>query len=153
VAAILLGGDLEPVRDELYALLNEFPLLRNRCFQVSSLISDAGHLESAVKSHEKRVSWQIERIYRARNSIVHDGSAPPHVDALTENAHEYLDAFIDRFFVLCSRMKVVTTLDEAIAFQTRLYEDWMRILASAKGAKVDALSLRSLCALDALHHR
>lgn len=148
LGAILLGGELRAVRDDLYALVSGFPLLLNRCHQVSELISDVSRLESASRAHEKRVSWQIERIYRARNSIVHDGSAPPHVDALAENAHEYLDSFIDRFFYLCSQLKVVSTLDEAIAHQTRLYEDWRKLLVASKSMKVDVQGLMRFCALD-----
>lgn len=153
LAAILLGGGLESSRNELYALLEGFPLLRNRCFQLSKLITNADVLNESVKAHEQRVAWQIERIYRSRNSIVHDGSAPPHVDALTENAHEYLDAFIDRFFILCSQMKVVTTLDEAIAYQTRLYDEWRSQLATAKKNSVEVENVRRLCALDAQTHK
>lgn len=151
LAAVLLGGELESVRDELYLLLDGFPLLRNRCFHVSDLISSIDRLDKSIKGHEQRILWQIERIYRARNSIVHDGSAPPHVDALTENAHEYLDSFIDRFLILCSQMKAVFTLDEAIAYQTRLYEDWRKLLGSGKGVALDVNNIRAYCALGASH--
>ena len=149
LAGALVGDTFTNVRDDLYAMLEGFPLLRNRCFQTSALISSADEMNKLIKSHEQRVLWQIERIYRSRNAIVHDGSAPSQVDALTENAHEYLDAFIDRFFILCSQMKVVTTLDEAIAYQTRLYDAWKLELGTAKKVSVELGNVRRLCALDA----
>jgi len=148
LAAVLLGGALEPVRNDLYALVDGFPLLRNRVFYVSELISDVEKIGKSVKDHEQRVLWQIERIYRARNSIVHDGSAPRQVDVLTENAHEYLDAFIDRFLILCSEQKLVATLDEAIAYQTKIYDDWRKALAADKAKKVSVDDVRLFCALD-----
>lgn len=148
LAAILLGSSLEGKRNELYAMLEGFPLLGNRCFQVSKLISNSSEMIGAIKSHEQSISWQIERIYRGRNAIVHDGSAPARVDILTENAHDYLDAFIDRFFVLCSQMNAVANLDEAIAYQSRLYEEWRSRLNSSRKISVDMENVRHLCALD-----
>jgi hypothetical protein len=148
LAVVLLGGELETLRDELYNVVSGYPLLMNRCYEVSKLISCGGELLRAINSHEKRIAWQIERIYRARNAIVHDGNAPRWIDALAENAHEYLDAFIDRFLFLTSQISVVSTLDEAIAHQTKLYEDWKKLLSVHKAKSVHADSLFELCALD-----
>lgn len=148
LAGVLVDGAFEEVRNDLYGMLEGFSLLRNRCFQMSALISSAEEMNKVIKSHEQRVLWQIERIYRSRNAIVHDGSAPSQVDALTENAHEYLDAFIDRFFILCSQMKVVATLDEAIAYQTQLYDTWKSELVAARKVSVELGNVRQLCALS-----
>lgn len=148
LALLLLGGDLEPERDSLYTLVSAYPLLRNRVFKISKTIAKPESLITVIDGHRERVYWQIERIYRARNFIVHDGSAPPHIDALAENSHEYLDAFVDRFMILCADYKVVSTLDEAISHQTKMYEDWISVLTSAKGKEITKENIRSLCALD-----
>lgn len=77
LAALLLDGEFERQRQELYDLAAAYPLLMNRIFIVSKSLDKPETILQIVASHEQRVSWQIERIYRARNFIVHDGSAPP----------------------------------------------------------------------------
>lgn len=37
------------------------------------------------------VEWQIHRIYRTRNSIVHSGDSPEYTKYLVENAHDFFD--------------------------------------------------------------
>ncbi len=147
LAAVLRGGEYEGRRDELYELIENFALLRNRCFQISELISSCNSLESALEEHERRVVWQIRRIYRCRNLIVHDGTSPRYLDALTENAHEYLDIFIDRFFVLCAKLGSATSLEEAAVYQAQLYDQWRKRLR--EGGEISPNSVREFCALTA----
>jgi hypothetical protein len=146
LAVVLNGGEFSSLRDDLYALAEGFPLLRNRCFLVSEAIATRARMRDRLKAHQQRLSWQIERIYRARNAIVHDGTAPGQVDSLAENAHEYVDEFIDRFLLLCAEMKFVTSIDEAIAFQTKLSFDWNISLQSDD--PVTAENIRECCALS-----
>jgi len=47
-----------------------------------------------MERHEKRVYWQLARIYRLRNSIVHQSKAMFTVPIVTEHAHSYLDKVI-----------------------------------------------------------
>ncbi len=147
LAAVLRGGEYESRRNELYDLVAPYALLRNRCYHISEMISSCESLESSLQEHERRVVWQIRRIYRARNLIVHDGTTPEYLDALTENAHEYLDAFIDRFFVLCAKFGSATSLEEAAVFQAQLHDQWRKKLR--EGGDIPPNSVRELCALSA----
>lgn len=146
LAVVLLGGDYEAKRDELYALASDYPLLCFRIFSISETISTRAKLDEVLKDHERRVIWQIRRIYRSRNLIVHDGSAPAYIDALTENAHEYLDAFIDRFLSLCARTKAATTLEEAVAFQAELYSQWRKVVVCDGNLSIE--NVKEICALE-----
>ena len=47
-----------------------------------------------MKKHAKRVEWQIKRIYRNRNMIVHNGEKTPYLSLLVENLHSYVDDFL-----------------------------------------------------------
>jgi len=148
LAAVLLGGVYESRRSDLYENISSYALLCNRCFSISQLISSGTSLDDALKEHERRVIWQIRRIFRSRNLIVHDGSTPQYLDALTENAHEYLDAFIGRFLALCTRSMSATTLEEAVVFQAKLYDQWRKEVSSCQNVSLD--SVKKVCALDAL---
>lgn len=57
LSAVLLGGQFEPLRDDLYSLASGYPLLMNRCFKLSVLISKTDHLDERIKLHERRVAW------------------------------------------------------------------------------------------------
>jgi hypothetical protein len=147
LAAILLGGQFEKIREALYALVAPYPLLCNRVFVISQMLSSADKLLEVVQAHERRLVWQIHRIYRARNLIVHDGSAPQFVDLLVENAHEYLDAFIERFLHLRTVSKSAYTIEEAVEFQSKLYSEWIRKLRDSGGAAVTLESIYKFAAL------
>jgi len=147
LAAILIGGPNEELRSALYGIVDGYALLKNRCFEISQLLSKREHLEARLSSHEQRINWQLERIYRARNMIVHDGASPKQTDALVENAHEYLDGFIDRFIDLCAKHKYAKTLDEAIEFQSELHTCWRKGLRDKAPITTD--NIRDTCAFDA----
>ena len=48
-----------------------------------------------MNRYNKRASWQIYRIYRARNSIVHAGKSPNNLKDLGEQLHAYVDSVIN----------------------------------------------------------
>lgn len=91
--SLLFLSDWESARDSLYGKLSENPLTRNRFYRISSL-SNGVKMAKHIRAYGKRVSWHIERMYRARNSIVHAGDMPQFLDSLGEHLHMYLDIFM-----------------------------------------------------------
>ena len=81
----------ENARIELFEKCGDFELLKNRISSVSKILSDKNIALEKIKSHEKLVQWQIYRIYRSRNSIVHSGESPEYTRYLVENAHDFFD--------------------------------------------------------------
>lgn len=79
------------VRDEVYRELGQFSLLRFRLFTLSEQFSRPSKIFDFLDGHQKRVEWQIRRIYRVRNSIVHLGKTPSFTEMIVDNAHDYLD--------------------------------------------------------------
>lgn len=79
---------------ELDEALNEFPLLKNRIGTYSKWCKTDKELQSLLERHCLKVSWQIRRIYRARNSIIHNGEKPHQLEILVENLHSYVDSCI-----------------------------------------------------------
>ena len=57
--------------------------------------SDRQELKKLLVNHRKRLEWQIMRIYRNRNMIVHDGSHFPYIELVVQNLHFYVDNLID----------------------------------------------------------
>lgn len=79
------------LRDELYTALKDFHLLRYRAFTLSEFLSDKDKLKNLIETHKRKVAWQVRRIYRTRNLIVHSGRTPKYTESLIENGHDYLD--------------------------------------------------------------
>lgn len=87
-------------RIALTGALESNPLLQNRIWKLYENFADPACLEKAVEGHELRVKWQISRIYRARNSLVHGGDRPRYIAPITLNCFEY---FKTVFFTILSR--------------------------------------------------
>ncbi|ENX34458.1 hypothetical protein F889_01740 [Acinetobacter colistiniresistens] len=79
------------LRQDLYRKLDNFHLLRYRVFEMAELFRKPKNVIDRIALHEKKVRWQLRRIYRTRNLIVHSGNSLPYIDTLIENSHDYLD--------------------------------------------------------------
>ncbi|MFZ2160675.1 MAG: hypothetical protein WAW02_00525 [Sideroxyarcus sp.] len=111
-----------PLRDELYGMLGDFHLLRYRLFRLSRTLSDPNKIKDLLKTHEKKVSWQIRRIYRTRNLIVHSGQSPVFIHALIENGHDYLDQILTQIMLASCGDHHMSSLDQVFEFAKIRYE-------------------------------
>lgn len=84
----------ESLKTSLEALLKEmgnFSLLQYRVYEIATMLSSGEAVAERLASHERNVKWQLHRIYRARNRIVHAGESADYSAYLVENAHDYFD--------------------------------------------------------------
>lgn len=129
ILKLLTIEDNEPLRNELYAALGDFHLLRYRVFRLAEILSTPTKLKELLEMHEKKISWQIRRIYRTRNLIVHSGRAPTFIHALIENGHNYLDQIMSQVMLASCGNYRLTSLDQAFEFAKIRYERFERLLA------------------------
>lgn len=81
-------------RETALSSCNDFPLLKERIEYYSNVLGTPAQVHTFVEKHAERVRWQIMRIYRNRNLIIHNGSKMPYLPLLIENLHSYVDDFI-----------------------------------------------------------
>lgn len=93
--ALLVLPEFAKVKDNLINSLSKYPLIKYRIEDYSIQFSDRKNLKNFLTRHRKRLEWQIMRIYRNRNMIVHDGSHFPYIDLIVQNLHFYIDFLID----------------------------------------------------------
>lgn len=86
--AEILIEDGKPCR-AIFNALSDSPLLLQRLFELGKLVTDPSKTRSKILSHEERVSWQLHRIYRERNLIVHSGATSDFLPILVENLFLY----------------------------------------------------------------
>lgn len=106
------SGPLEVQRNELLlCLLDEpgcqsqrwlcditknHPLLLFRLFLMHQNLQSPNELRKALMESFERTNWQLRRIYRARNLIVHLGEEPDNLSYLYENLRDYFNLTVDR---------------------------------------------------------
>ena len=93
--ALLVLPAFSANKKNILAGLNSYPLLQFRVEQYSNIFSDRKRIKLFLASHRERLNWQIMRIYRNRNMIVHDGSHFPYIEIIVQNLHFYIDSLID----------------------------------------------------------
>ncbi|WP_157959061.1 hypothetical protein [Salinicola endophyticus] len=94
VMQVVLSENCDVVRSELYEKLKDFHLLRYRLFTMHECFKTPRKMIESIEKHEEKVTWQIRRIYRTRNLIVHSASSSKHINSLIENGHDYLDQVV-----------------------------------------------------------
>ncbi len=95
LVALLVLPSFSVNKTRLLSTLETYPLLQYRIEQYSRIFSDRKQLKALLDSHRQRLNWQIMRIYRNRNMIVHDGSYFPYIEVIVQNLHFYIDSLID----------------------------------------------------------
>lgn len=103
--ALLLAGE-ESDAKVLYQIVSRSPLLLNRLYNLHRFAQDPKLALRKISAHEERLSWQVHRIYRERNQIVHSGRASPFLIPLVEHSFHYFRALSARLEAVFSRFGV-----------------------------------------------
>lgn len=114
LAALIMTSENDDKRKEVYALLDNYPFLKFRIFTLNKILSSGKEINKLLENHKQRVEWQIQRIYRVRNLIVHSGKMPTYTNILVENLHNYFDDFLNYIIDSAIKEKRIKTINEAI---------------------------------------
>ena len=88
-ANLIVSPEYEGQRNALLTLCGDNPLACHRLFRLHKYYGTPKAALATMKDHSNRVSWQLHRIYRARNNLVHAGRSPLFLDSLVLNSLEY----------------------------------------------------------------
>lgn len=114
LAALIMTKENEDNRKKVYEALKTYPLLRFRLFTINQNLSTGIRIKKLLDNHRKKVEWQIRRIYRVRNLIVHSGKVPSYTNILVENLHNYFDDFLNYIIDNAIKDKRIKTISDAI---------------------------------------
>lgn len=126
--ALLCVPSNKELLTELYTELGDFHLLRFRLHSLSELLASPKKIEKALEVHEKKVRWQIRRIYRTRNLIVHAASKPSYIHGLVENGHDYLDLILFEVMKFACGDYRANTLEQAFDLASIKYKKFKKQL-------------------------
>lgn len=134
-AQLLLLPEQEENRKLLMSLCADNPLLRHRVWRLYKQYSTPKDALASMRGHADRVQWQLNRVYRVRNMLVHSGRAPTVLDTLVHNCVEYLRAAVINIVRVGARNPFPSVLDEVIA---EVSFDWTILCQALEGRKADS---------------
>lgn len=108
----------------LFTLCAKHPLLIFRLNQVRDKIKSTSDLRQSLEGHREGVGWQLGRIYRARNSLVHRGTLPRRAEYLIQHLHTYLSMTL-HYLVREIGDSSILTVTAAFARRRALYEVYL----------------------------
>jgi len=94
IAKFIFYPEFEGLRDEYFIKLKNFPIIRNKIYNLWLVRNSKKEIFKISQRYIKRVKWHIYRLYRTRNSIVHAGKVGYGLQMLGEHLHIYVDAVI-----------------------------------------------------------
>jgi hypothetical protein len=95
----LLQDDEGTEIKELYRLCTKNPLLIHRLYRVQeNYLRTHKVFKKALELHRRNIEWQIRRIYRGRNLLMHWGRTPSSIRDLIQHLHSYLVLSLNNLF-------------------------------------------------------
>jgi hypothetical protein len=140
---LLILHEYKDKKDSLFADLGDFYLLRNRAHYFSECLKSSSKISKMLSTHWERVDWQIRRIYRSRNQIVHAGRTPRYIDVLIKNTHDYLDVVTNGIVSLASAKGKINTVDQAFKYAEVRYHEYISMLTK-EDIIVNSSNIKSL---------
>lgn len=141
IAALITLEKYETLRQKLYKYLNNYPILRSRISQMSSLCKRRNSFLNDLERFTRRITWHIIRLYRTRNSIIHSGDKPNNLKPLGEHLHSYIDACIWQLMVSLTSEKHLYSIDNVLIDEIFQLERITKELSSKEKFKEDDLFL------------
>lgn len=143
VLALISTKENESIRNNIYAQLNDFPLLRYRIFSINKFFQTGKQLKKKIKDHTQNVEWQIQRIYRIRNLIVHSGEMPSYGNILVENIHNYFDNLIN-YVIDNAKEKNIKSIKEGIIACELEFENFMNNISLIGDNEINLSNYKSI---------
>lgn len=141
VLRFVILEEYDALRKSLYAKLDNFPLLRFRLFSLNANLKSPSKVIAVLASHQKKVEWQLRRIYRTRNLMVHSGRTPTFIDTLIENSHDYLDQVLNSVIEFGEKEYPVTTLAQAFDLAAAKHEKFQSSLSALNNFDCENIAL------------
>lgn len=124
------------LREEIGKAMSTNPLGRQRLFELHAAGKHARDLYGLVANAGQKAEWQLRRIYRERNRIVHRAEPSGNIDTLIQNLNSYILILFDALRRVAARPGAGSRLDDLFAE--------MRILEEARQRRVASLGEEAL---------
>lgn len=116
VVKLIVAQEMEEKRKELGASIGDSnPLLCFRIWHLNKRFGSRKAVGETLRLHQKKITWQICRIYHARNALMHTAEMPEYLPTLVEHLHGYTDSLFWAITKLSVRSKHAINIDGVMA--------------------------------------
>lgn len=144
ITALIVLDELKTERHLIYGELNNHPLLKYKIFNYHKRFSKVKTIEIVLNRHKKLVEWQIKRMYRSRNLIVHAGIVPSYTEILVEHSHNFLDKLLNVINDFSMENMSINSIEQAIKEVEILQTSHNKILSSYRDHVVDKTNFKKI---------
>lgn len=127
-SSIILMRNNNTLKEKLYYMCRGNPIALHRITKLHRDYAQPKNFSKALLGHEDRVRWQIRRIYRSRNNLVHSGSNPSYLHSIVINLDEYYRSSIGTITNRASKEEGYSSVDQLIAsigIEYHLYKSYL----------------------------
>lgn len=125
----------EPSKIPVIKSSNNTPLFEIRVSELENLLKDEKRIEAKLKEHLEDVEWNLQRIYRVRNKIVHSASTNLNLTQLDGNLSYYYTTLLNNIIYNSINAKENSTLDSIYLNFESVYE---YLLSKIKNNNINA---------------
>lgn len=112
-ATIMLPNPI--LQRQLTSVVADNPLALQRLHHAQKSFCNHEAIFKSIEAHEDRVRWQLSRIYRVRNNLVHAGRSPRNIDSLIMNTTDYFRAAVAAIIGKANKENHESSIDQTIA--------------------------------------
>lgn len=112
---LIVLPDYEGLRNNLLDIAQSSPLIRHRLFRLEKYYGTPEECYNSIIDHAGRVEWQLHRIYRSRNTLVHSGRSPLYLDSLIRNCLDYFRTTVVTLVRKAAERPGVHKIDQIVA--------------------------------------
>lgn len=131
---LILLDEYNNARTELYSLLSDFPFIRYKIFNINKQYANYGSIQKDIVRFENRLRWHLRRLYRARNSIIHSGEEPMHLQYLTKHLMEYTNQLLSEIIFNLTIREDITNV-ESLFIDIELFNSTIKTYLSKESKK------------------
>jgi hypothetical protein len=96
----------------LYDYTKNYSFLCYRIYTIKETIKDGKSIARNVDRHQTNLCWQLQRIYRTRNMLIHSAVAPSNLPELLKNLNNYLLFTLSEVLKSFDQNKYYTSLED-----------------------------------------
>ena len=131
---LILLDEYKDARIELNSFLEKYPVIRYNIFAINKRYEKLNSVKKDIERFETRLKWHLRRLYRARNTIIHSGETPKHLQYLTKHLMEYTSqVLIEILFNLTIREDINNV--ESLFIDVELFNSTIKTYLSKESKK------------------
>jgi hypothetical protein len=113
LAAAISIAKYEPQMTVFLGKLDGDPLLRFKIFRCIGWAQSAGDIADHCDEISAKIKFDLNRIYRTRNQIVHNGRSTSGLGEVVQTAHHYLDIILNMLSALLGKAGGPSSIEQA----------------------------------------